>query len=96
MNTYTEVRHLSAAALRKLCIAQDWYSCGDNDEYEHLLLDLAEHKENLTTADIIEIAMDIAQHSDPDDFEPDTDIIACIAYKVAQAANTRFIKAAGI
>lgn len=96
MNTYTEIRHLSGAALRKLCIAQDWYTRGDNDEYEHLLIDLAEHKENLTTADTIEIATDIAEHSVFDNVEPETDIIACIAYEVAQAAKTRFVKAAGI
>ena len=60
---YKEIRRISASALRALCIENDWYTQGDNDEYGHLLLDLAQHKENITTDDIIEIASDIIEHS---------------------------------
>lgn len=90
MTKYKEIRRLSASNLRSLCIQMDWYTRGDNEEYEHLLLDLAEHKENLTTADIIEIAEDIAAHSDLDDVCPEDDIIASIAYEVASIATTCF------
>lgn len=87
-NTYKETRTISASNLRSLCIRKDWYTRGGNDEYEHLLLDLAEGKENLTTDDIIQIAEDIAAHSNlPDDYD-----IECIAWEVNRACNISFIK----
>ncbi len=61
--TYKEIRHLSAAALRALCIEKNWYTAGDNEEYRHLLFDLAERKVTLSTEDIIEIAEDIYEHT---------------------------------
>ena len=41
MKKYKEIRTISAYSLRALCIRHDWYTIGDNDEYEHLLYDLA-------------------------------------------------------
>ena len=64
MKQYKEIRKVRASSLRALCIRQNWYTAGDNDEYNHLLYDLAGNKENLSTADIIEIAADIMDHSD--------------------------------
>ena len=63
MNKYKETRRLSASSLRALCVREDWYTRGDNDEYDHLLLDLAGNKPHLNTGDIIAIAEDIAAHS---------------------------------
>ncbi len=86
---YKEIRKISARTLRQLCVDNDWYIMGDNDEYEHLLFDLAEHKENLSTADIIEIAADIMEHS-----ELSSDCtIENIAFEVARIATTHFIEA---
>lgn len=59
----TEKRTISASALRELCIANDWYGYGTNDEYSNLLLTLGQCKENLTTNDIRIIAKDIIRHS---------------------------------
>ena len=58
MKQYKEIRVIRASSLRALCVRQNWYTAGDNDEYGHLLLDLAGSKENLSTADIMEIAAD--------------------------------------
>lgn len=60
---YKEVRTISANRLRKLCIDHDWYTRGDNEEYRHLLDDMAGDKENITTEDIVEIARDIIEHT---------------------------------
>lgn len=90
MTKYEEIRRISASNLRALCINMNWYTRGDNEEYGHLLIDLAERKENLTTCDIIEIAEDIAAHSDLDDVCPEDDIIASIAYEVASISTTCF------
>lgn len=85
---YKELRHLSAEGLRSLCIKNNWYTGGNNAEYEHLLIDLADHKMSLTTADIIEIAEDIAEHSNlGGDWE-----IEGIAWEVARAAIVTFQK----
>ena len=86
MKQYKEIRTLTAYSLHSLCIRQNWYTNGDNDEYEHLLYDLADSKPHLTTQDIIEIAADIAEHSvlrDGYDIEG-------IAWEVNRASNVSF------
>ena len=86
MNRYKEIRTLTAYNLRALCIRQNWYTRGDNAEYEHLLYDLADSKPNLTTQDIIEIAEDIAAHSHLQDGYD----VAGIAWEVNRASNVSF------
>ena len=86
MGKYKEIRRLSASALRELCIEHDWYTRGGNDEYEHLLLDLAGGKPHLDTADIIAIAEDIAAHSRLGDGED----VPAIAFEVARACSVTF------
>ena len=88
MNRYKEIRTLTAYNLRSLCIRQNWYTCGDNAEYEHLLYDLADSKPHLTTEDIIEIAEDIAAHSN---LQNSYDIEG-IAWEVNRACNVSFQK----
>lgn len=85
---YKEIRRISAHDLRDLCIKEDWYTCGDNDEYGHLLLDLAGHKENITTDDIVEIASDIIEHSSLSVSE-----LEDVASKVANIAVTCIVLA---
>ena len=86
MTTYKETRRLSASTLRALCIREDWYTAGDNDEYDHLLQDLAGSKPHLTTRDIIAIAKDIAAHTSPGKHWT----IETIAFEVARACNVTF------
>ena len=90
MKRYKEIRRISADNLRNLCIQMRWYTRGNCAEYDHLLIDLAENKENLSTEDIIEIAEDIAAHSNLDDVCPEDDIVASIAYEVASISTTFF------
>lgn len=82
---YKEIRTLSAMNLRNLCIRESWYTRGTNDEYDHLL-DLAADKENLTTADIIAIAEDIAAHSNLIDGQT----VESIAFDVNRACAVFF------
>ncbi len=85
---YQEIRRIFAYDLRQLCIEKNWYTAGDNEEYGHLLFDLAEHKKNLTTADVIEIAEDIMQHS-----KMDSDCtVEDVAFEVARIATVQFKK----
>ena len=86
MKQYKEIRVIRASSLRALCVRQNWYTAGDNDEYGHLLLDLAVSKENLSSKDIMEIAADIMEHSDLDD----DCTIESVAFEVARIADVFF------
>lgn len=90
MKRYKETRRIDPESLQALCIRMGWYTKGSSKEYEHLLFELTGGKESLTTADIVEIAEDIAAHSDLDDVEPESDIVASIAYEVAAISITLF------
>lgn len=86
MKQYKEIRKIRASVLRQLCIDKDWYTRGDNDEYGHLLFDLADKKDNLSTMDIIEIAKDIMEHSSiSSDYR-----VEDIAFEVARIADVFF------
>lgn len=60
---YREERTLSSYDLRIACIAHDWYTTGDDEDYE-ALLDYAESLDNVTTEDLYALAKDIEKHSD--------------------------------
>lgn len=85
---YKEIRKISAASLRNLCIEKDWYTKGDSDDYKHLLFVMADHKENITTDDIVEIAQDIVEHSDLEGME-----FTGVCFEVARIAVTFFEEA---
>ena len=79
---YTETRILHASDLRTLCIRENWYTLGDNDEYETLMCKT--FCPNLTTEVIADIAQDIKDHSETDMEIPE------IMYAVASISNTTF------
>ena len=79
-----EIRKIDAESLRKLCVARRWYTRGDNAAYNHLLNDLEEGKENITTDDIVEIALDIMEHSNTEQE------LTSICFDVARIAVTFF------
>lgn len=90
MRTYKEVRTISIEALRSLCIGMGWYTKGSSISY-NAMLSAAATKDNLTTEDIIGIALDIARHSDLGDVEPETDVLSSIAHEIARASCTQFV-----
>lgn len=59
-----EIRKIDFEKVRAMCISNDLYSCGTNEEYEHLLLHLCNDFENQKTEDLIEIALNILNHSE--------------------------------
>lgn len=79
---HKEVRKISAASLRNLCIEKNWYTKGDSDDYRHLLFVMADYKENITTEDIEEIARDIIEYSDIS-----TEEFTSVCSEVAQIAE---------
>lgn len=85
---------LEPMAVRSLCIQQNWYTRGTTLEYERMLQSLLdEHhmsRDTITDQDIIDLAEDIAEHSDLDDLEPETDAVSCIAFELARLVTTIF------
>ena len=79
---YTETRILYASDLRTLCIRENWYTLGDNDEYDTLMCKT--FCPNLTTDVIADIAQDIKNHSETDTEIPE------IMYAVAAISHTTF------
>ena len=80
---YEETRKISYDSLRGLCIANDWYSNGSNEEYDNLL-ESAAGIDNITCDDLVEIATDIKSHSDTD-FDIET-----IMYLINHICNVYF------
>lgn len=86
--TYTETRTLSATALRSLCIKNDWYTCGDNEEYTALfdrLYDQDGCPVILTAQKLSEIAADIMAHSEIEDYT-----ITSVMYELNKACTVTF------
>lgn len=81
---YKEIRKIHADSLQSLCMKKRWYTGGDNAAYNHLLYDLADGKDNITTEDIVEIAQDIMEHSNTDQE------LTSICFDVASIAVTFF------
>ena len=57
------VRRIGSERMRSICIKNDWYDRGSNEEYGHLLFDLCQRKQNLTDDDIVMIVLDIIEHT---------------------------------
>jgi len=84
---YKEKRFLNASAVKGLCIEENWYTNGNNEEYKHLLNVLVKEGKNITTNNIVAIATDIKQHSNT---EHETDDISYICYALAKICYTFF------
>lgn len=77
-----EIRMMTRESLRQLCMNNGWYTKGDCNEYENLMQ--RTEQENLTTEDIVEMAKDIAKHSDTE-ME-----LTSICFELARTAYTMF------
>jgi hypothetical protein len=60
--TLIETRRIYREDLRRLCIDQNWYTRGNNEEYSQML-DEADNCENVTTEVIVSLAENILRHS---------------------------------
>lgn len=89
---FVETRTLTASKLRSLCIKNDWYTCGDNEDYENLfdrLTDCYGCPVHMTTEKLVEIATDIWEHSEITDYSIET-----VLFHLAVTCNTFFHRAA--
>lgn len=80
-----EIRKTSMKAIRKACIENNWYTCGDCEDYDNILT-YANNLENATTDELETIATDIKTHSKTD-YE-----IESIMFVLANDCCTTFIE----
>lgn len=59
---YKEVRKISLENIRQMCIEHNWYDYGTNKDYDTLLS--YSNKDNITSDDIIEMAINIFDHTE--------------------------------
>ena len=84
-----EIKKLSFESLRALCIKNNYYTMGTNEEYSKMLA--VTYKENITNKDIYNTAIDIINHSDLTDRAKSygmsitsNEFIECIMYEIAE------------
>lgn len=85
---FTETRILDSSKLRSVCIKNDWYTCGTNEEYGRLFARLHDADgcpANMTTEKLAEIATDIWEHSEITDYT-----ITTVMYELARACYSYF------
>lgn len=84
-----EKRTLSMCKLRKLCVTNEWYTCGTNEDYANFLSSVHDDKfepVEMTTQKLAEIAADIMRHSDmPAEYD-----LCCVMYELAKVCETCF------
>lgn len=84
-----EKRTLSMYRLRNLCVRNNWYTRGTNEDYDRLLSSVHNDKYEaveMTTEKLAELAEDIMRHSD---MSADYDI-CCVMFELAEACVTCF------
>lgn len=91
--TGTEIiktQHLSCGDIRRMCIREDFYTQGTNEQYTHLLNNIVGEMNNPTDKDIFRIALNIAKHSSKNPYISETEFIEYIMYLVAQCVTTTY------
>ena len=87
-----ETRVINYGDLRNLCIQRDWYTFGDNDAYADLLDFAASHE--MSTENLIKIANDIIEHTNPQRFA-DCEVngmtpLRYVLFELAETCHTFF------
>lgn len=65
-----EFRYISNMKVRQICIKYDWFTCGDNDEYNDLfefIGNLTRKGQHVSVEKLMGIAKMIKEHSDTEE-----------------------------
>lgn len=81
-----ETQRLSIEAVRNVCIKADWYTKGDNEDYDKMFkkVKALRDKQIITADDLYPIALDIHMHNNTDD------TVEYIMYVLATKINRFF------
>lgn len=64
-----ETRWMNKLDLRSLCIEHNWFTHGNNNQYNKFLNMVGDHTKHLTTNTLLKMALTIQQYSDPETYE---------------------------
>lgn len=96
MKRITETQYLSISAVRGVCVENNLYTRGTNEEYAAMFVlvrKLDDGKQAITADDLYPIAADILAHSDPDTDMDLATLLYCLGrridrcYKVEEAGQ---------
>lgn len=62
--TVKEIKRIDTSKLRSMCIKNNWYTAGTNEDYSNMFK-MCE-KDNITTNQLFKIAKDIYEHTNVD------------------------------
>lgn len=79
-----EIREITGADLRNLCIEKKWFTRGTDEEYTKLL-NGAEELQHVKTSDIVGIAENILRHSDTE-YE-----LSSVCFEIARICHSFFV-----
>lgn len=65
------MQRLENSDVRELCINYEFYTCGNNDQYEMMFSKVDKFNADMTPENLMSIAQDIKCHSDTDKTEED-------------------------
>ena len=80
-----EVKRIYRNELRQLCIANNYFTRGNNEEYQELL-NITDN-ENISTTDIYKMALNIIEHSELGELDVDY-TITDMMYELNQISHT--------
>lgn len=83
------IRKWSASDIRTLCIRNDYYTYGTNEDYESLFDFIRNNEPSLEN--VYHVAMDIVRHSNLDSYgQTETENIESVMFGVGNVVNTFF------
>lgn len=59
---YTETRRIEIGKLRAVCIKENWFDAGTNEEYASFF-EMARYMDNVTVDELVELATVICEHT---------------------------------
>lgn len=88
-------RRTNAGRVKSVCIKNDWYGRGTNEEYENLLINIVGWSDKESTDELLEtVAKDIMEHSDMNyraSGLTEEEMLVSVVFELANNACTTFV-----
>lgn len=72
---------LSAYDVRKMCIRNEWYTHGNNEDYSKML-NYVDTVDNWTESKVLKVAKDIVKHSNNRIFSSDIEFMEVVLFEI--------------
>ena len=84
-----EIRKINGNDLRNLCIKENWFTCGNNEEYSKIF-DFVYDKKEIDLNDIQQLAIYIYEHSEMSHYTDYQEMLQDVMYKLNEIATNYF------